>query len=79
MGAGSQTRCLAVPVPMSGGGIEEGLVCVSYNTWFELGHCFEERTCALLQLLEASQGHIIALQEVTPQLLARLTQVPRHG
>jgi len=52
----------------------KSLRCATYNCWFELGYCFEARTVALLAELQATKSDIMCLQEVTPQLLARLTQ-----
>lgn len=44
---------------------------LTWNVYFG-GHCFEERAGALVAELERRRPEVIALQEVTPELLPRL-------
>lgn len=48
---------------------------LTWNVWF-CGHMFDERCTALLADLERRAPDVIALQEVTPELLARLVDAP---
>ena len=48
---------------------------LTWNVWFG-GHMFEERCAALLADLERRKPDVIALQEVTPELLALLADAP---
>jgi len=48
---------------------------LTWNVWFG-GHMFEERCAALLAELERRRPDVIALQEVTPELLAMLVDAP---
>ena len=58
------------------GGIDPADVRVlTWNVWFG-GHMFEERRAALLVELERRKPDVIALQEVTAELLADLTAAP---
>jgi tyrosyl-DNA phosphodiesterase 2 len=48
---------------------------LTWNIWFG-GHMFEERCAALLADLERRKPDVIALQEVTPELLSLLVDAP---
>lgn len=48
---------------------------LTWNVWFG-GHMFEERRAALMVDLERRKPDVIALQEVTKELLADLTAAP---
>jgi tyrosyl-DNA phosphodiesterase 2 len=48
---------------------------LTWNVWFG-GHMFEERCAALLADLERRKPDVIALQEVTPDLLGMLVDAP---
>jgi tyrosyl-DNA phosphodiesterase 2 len=52
---------------------------LTWNTWFG-DHMFDERRAALLVELERRRPDVIALQEVTPELLGALADAPwvRH-
>lgn len=48
---------------------------LTWNVWFG-GHMWPERTIALIDELARRRPDVIALQEVTPELLAMLHEVP---
>jgi tyrosyl-DNA phosphodiesterase 2 len=52
-----------------------GLRVLTWNTWFG-DHMFDERRAALLVELERRKPDVIALQEVTPDLLSALADAP---
>jgi tyrosyl-DNA phosphodiesterase 2 len=49
------------------------LRCVTFNVWFD-DFAFVERGTALLNLLQACNADVIALQEVTPPLLEQILE-----
>jgi endonuclease/exonuclease/phosphatase family metal-dependent hydrolase len=53
----------------------DGLRVLTWNVWFG-GHMFDERADALLAELERRRPDVIALQEVTPALLALIARAP---
>ena len=61
------------PRPVPGPPVD--LRVITWNVWFG-GHMFEERCEALLAELERRRADVIALQEVTPALLAALFEAP---
>ena len=51
------------------------LTALTWNVWFG-GHRFEERCQALVDEIGHAGADLVALQEVTPELLAHLTAAP---
>ncbi len=59
------------PLHISG----SGLSCLTWNVWFD-DYAFEDRAQSLLWELREQSSDLIALQEVTPRLLAMLAKSP---
>jgi endonuclease/exonuclease/phosphatase family metal-dependent hydrolase len=66
-------RWQAVPAAAPAPAVD--LRLVTWNVWFG-GHMFDDRAAALLADLEQRRPDVIALQEVTPALLATIVQTP---